>query len=119
MSPRDFDVLITDINHDKLRTEVSELIGIPYLQQATEDEANKIVTIADGLIYGNKFRNIFPCVVSYKGNARWIFFIVDIGAPVTYLSSQVSSLLSVKFPGALTKLLGVECLGHFGDSSNR
>ena len=80
-----------DMNDAKLRTEISELIGIPYLQPATKDEADKIVT---GLIYGDKYRVIFPCVVGYKSKAYWIFFLLDLGAPVTYLSSQVRFTLS-------------------------
>jgi hypothetical protein len=34
---------------------------------------------------------MFPCVVSVKDRAHWVFFIVDPGAPLTYLSAQVSA----------------------------
>ena len=97
VDPKDYDVLIKDMSDNKLRTEIAELLGVPYLQKATEDEANKKIEIATGMTYstsivdGAKFRTVFPCVVSFEDNARWVFFIVDTGAPLTYLSAQVSA----------------------------
>jgi len=74
-----------------LRTDIAELLGVPYLQKATKDEANKKIEIATGIIYGTKFRMVFPCVVSFEDNARWVFFILHTGAPLTYLSTHVSA----------------------------
>ena len=91
VSPKDFDVLITDMDNQKLRSEVAELIGIPYLEKTTKNEANNKVDLGHGIVYGNKFRTIFPCVVGLNDEARWVFFIVDSGAPLTYLSVQVSA----------------------------
>ena len=97
VDPKDYDVLITDISDNKLRTEIAELLGVPYLQEATKDEANKKIEIATGMTYttsitdGAKSRMVFPCVVSFKDNARWVFFIVDTSAPLTYLSAHVSA----------------------------
>ena len=97
VNPEDYDVLIMGMNDNKLRTEIAELLGVPYLQKATEDEANKKIEIATGMTYttgiagGTKFRTVFPCVVSFEDNARWVFFIVDTGAPLTYLSTHVSA----------------------------
>jgi hypothetical protein len=90
VDPKDYDVLITDVNDNKLRTEVSELVGIPYLKEAIKDEANDKVKIGHGIIYGMKQRSIFPCIVSFQDKAHWVFFIVDSGSPLTYLSVQVS-----------------------------
>jgi hypothetical protein len=90
VDPKDYDVLITDVNDNKLRTEISELVGIPYLKEATKDEANNKVKIGHGIIYGMKQRTIFPCIVSFQDKAHWVFFIVDSGSPLTYLSVQVS-----------------------------
>ena len=91
----DHDVIITDMSDytsdNMLRTEIAELLGAPYLQKATKDEANKKIEIATGIIYGTKFRMVFPLVVSFKDNARWVFFIVHTGAPLTYLSTHVSA----------------------------
>ena len=97
VDPEDYDVLITDMSDNKLRTEIAELLGVPYLQEATKDEANKKIEIATGMTYttsitdGAKSRMVFPCVVSFKDNARWVFFIVDTSAPLTYLSAHVSA----------------------------
>ena len=90
VDPKDYDVLVTDITDKKLRSEIAELAGVAYLEKATKDEANKKVDIGYGFLYGNKYHPIFPCIVSFRNKAHWVFFIVDSSAPLTYLSSQVS-----------------------------
>lgn len=90
MSATDYDVLIPDITDQLLRNEIAELAGIQYLQKATEADKGK-VNVGCGFFYGNKFRPIFPCVVTSREQSRWVFFLVDSGAPLTYLSAQVCS----------------------------
>ena len=90
VDPKDFDVLITDLSDNKLRIDVADIVGIPYLQRASEDEANEVVKTGQGFFYGRKRRPIFPCVVGIEGKAHWVFFVVDTSAPLTYLSVQVS-----------------------------
>lgn len=91
--PNDFDVLITDVSDQTPRTEISELVGIPYLQKANKEEANKRIEIGSGFLYGNASRPIFPCVVKFEGEeerAHWVFFLVDSCSPSTFISAQVS-----------------------------
>lgn len=95
IDPKDFDVLITDIDEEKLRSEIAEVMGIQFLAKATEEDANTVVEIGHGYIFGRNVRTIFPCVVSHDGKAHWVFFIVDSGAPLTYLSVQTSELFGI------------------------
>ncbi|KAF8455263.1 hypothetical protein BDZ91DRAFT_746834 [Kalaharituber pfeilii] len=95
VDPKDFDVLITDVNDESLRNEISQVVGIPYLAKATEADANEVLKAGHGLIYGRKLRTIFPAAVGHKGKAHWVFFILDTGAPLTYLSSQASELFGI------------------------
>lgn len=88
VDPEDFDVLISDVDDEKLRGEIAETVGIPYHAEAAKEDANKVVEIGDCYFYGRKLRAIFPAVVaSKKGKAHWVFFIVDTGSPLTYLSA--------------------------------
>jgi hypothetical protein len=91
----EFDILLTDITEKTLRTAVAELTGISYLQDASsENEANLKVEHGSGFLYGPNFRPIFPCIVkNKKGNAKWVFFVVDSGSPATYLSATVSVII--------------------------
>jgi hypothetical protein len=89
VDPKDYDVLITDIDNNTLQSEISKLAGIPYLKEATKDEADKVPKKIRGFTYGSKFRQILPCVLNIEDQARWVFF-VDSGAPLTYISTQVS-----------------------------
>jgi hypothetical protein len=86
----DFDVLITDVNDGLLRTEVAEVLGVPYLAKATPEEAEKRPSMSRGILYGRNLRPIFPCVVSSGSKAHWVFFIADTGSPRSYISAQVS-----------------------------
>jgi hypothetical protein len=90
VDPKDYDVLLSDMDNNTLRSEVSKRAGIPYLQEASKDEADEVPGEINGFFYGPKSRMILPCVLSIENKARWVFFIVDGGAPVTYISSQVS-----------------------------
>ena len=106
MDPKDYDVLLTDITDTALRSDIAELAGVAYLEKATIDEANTKVDIGYGFLYGSKFRPVFPCIVRSKNKAHWVFFIVDSGAPVTYLSSRVSVATYRKNSSLLTLTLG-------------
>ena len=88
--PKDYDVLITDMTNETLQSEISELVGIPYLQEATKDQADEVAREIHGFLYGRKLRQILPCFLSIEDKSRWVFFFVDSGAPLTYISSHVS-----------------------------
>ena len=90
VDPKDYDVLITDIDNDTLHSEISKLLGIPYLKEATKDEADMMPTKLHGFTYGQTFRMIFPCILGCEDQARWVFFVMDSAAPLTYISTQVS-----------------------------
>ncbi|KAF8469045.1 hypothetical protein BDZ91DRAFT_83279 [Kalaharituber pfeilii] len=88
-------VWITDVKDENLRHEISQVVGIPYLSKATVADANEVHKVGNGFIYGRELRTIFPAVVGHKGKAHWIFFILDTGSPLTYLSSQASELFGI------------------------
>jgi hypothetical protein len=92
VGPEGHDVLITDVTDEKLRTELSAIMGIEYLAKATEAEANRVPDMGEAIIFGSCNRTIFPCVVSHKYKAHWVFFLLDSGSPTTYLSEAVSAL---------------------------
>ena len=95
----DYDILITDISHQKLETTIAEELGIPYLSQVAVADAKEVVEIGEGYIRGDTVRPIVPLVVSHKDEARWVFFIVDTGAPLTYLSAQARAAhVLIKIP---------------------
>lgn len=73
VDPMDYDVLISDVDDERLRGEVAEIVGIQYHAEATKEDANKVVEIGDCCIYGWKFRTIFPVVVCNGSQAHWVF----------------------------------------------
>jgi len=79
VDPNDYDVLITDVDDHTLHNEISDLVGIPYLKEATKEEADKVADSLRGFVYGRKYRMIAPCVLKIEDNAHWVFFIVNGG----------------------------------------
>ena len=88
--PHGYDVLIPDINQKILANELSEVADVKYHSVATEKDANEVVDVGKGFVFGRNSRLMFPCVVTYRGISRWVFFLADAGAPRTYLSTEVS-----------------------------
>ena len=45
------------------------------------------------MLFGPMLRAIFPAIVSndYKDKAYWIYFIIDTGSLLTFLSTQVNT----------------------------
>jgi hypothetical protein len=86
-----YDVLITDISENTLRTEISRVFGIDYLAKATEDDAKREVDAINGYLYGDGRRAMVPCVVSNGNKAYWVHFLVRTGAPATFLSKKVNA----------------------------
>jgi len=82
--------LYKDMNSDKLHSEISEILDIPYLKEATKYEADKVADQINGYMYGQMLHLMFPCVLSIEDKARWVFFILDTEADATYLSTEVS-----------------------------
>ena len=78
------------MNNETLESEISEVVGISYLKEATKNEADKVVDEIHSFSYDWKRRPILPCVLGIGNKVRWVFFVVDSGAPVTYISGQVS-----------------------------
>ena len=52
IAPDNYDVLITGVDDGKLRSEISQGLGIHCLGKATEDNANKVAKYIDGYVYG-------------------------------------------------------------------
>lgn len=89
----DYDILLTDVNNEKLWGEIVEIVGIPYHAEATKKD-NRVIEIGDCYLYGRKLRKIFLTVVSYEDRAYWVFFVVDIvSTDVSFSSGRCSYLL--------------------------
>ncbi|KAG0640738.1 hypothetical protein HOY80DRAFT_1021745 [Tuber brumale] len=93
---KDYDILIPDIDVQKLKNKMAGLAGIPYHSPATREEANAVVKIGDCFLCGPNLRIIFPAILSSpEGKAHWVFFFVNTGSSQTYLSTQTSDLFGI------------------------
>lgn len=84
--PLEYDVLLTDIKSETLHTKISESCKLHYLAITNTTYSNAVV----GILYGDGYRFIIPLAVSFEksADARTVYFIVDTGAPGTYLSEE-------------------------------
>jgi len=108
IDPNDYGVVISGITDAKLRTDIAEVVGIKYLTRASQEEADKVIDVGDCYIFGPKSRLIFPAVVSLEGNHHWIFFLLDTGIPLSYLSFEVSVVVFLLPEGLSLILAGLQ-----------
>ena len=114
-NPKDYDVLLKDVDYHVLQDEISTLGGIPYLQEATMSDAVKKLREATAFVFGSMHRMIFPAAVHNADidKAHWIYFLIDTGSPLTYLSSQVNTLIYGNSMYIIANLtLGCKVAGH-------
>jgi hypothetical protein len=92
MSANKFDILLTDVDEEDLKTEISTLLGSKYLSE-TSPLSNPRPTI-HGILYGQYDRPILPLVVAVrKSPSIIVHFLFDTGSPFTYLSEEVCGAL--------------------------
>ena len=84
--PKDYGVLISDVEFETLEEKIAEELAILYLPKATELQAKEVVQVGNGYICGSKSRPIVPFVVDHKGEARRVFSIVDSASPLTSMT---------------------------------
>lgn len=92
VKPQSYDVLLTDINDNTLRGEISEGLGVQYLEKAVGVDAARPVDFINGYLHGVRRHPVLACPV-YKNEvteALWVIFILNTGAPSTYLCSKVN-----------------------------
>ncbi|KAI9767199.1 MAG: hypothetical protein M1840_005798 [Geoglossum simile] len=79
IDPKDYDVLITDVDDEKLRTEVADILKLVMV----------LYTVGVSARYSHVPSAITAKPIGY-------FFIFDTGAPLTYLSARACNLLGIK-----------------------
>ncbi|KAF2014503.1 hypothetical protein BU24DRAFT_423436 [Aaosphaeria arxii CBS 175.79] len=89
------DVSISDLQDKDMRTDLSELFGIPYLATASKQEADEAQKTLQGMLFGPKRRPVVASTVRFEGQCKWVFFMVNTGAYYTYLSSQAYQALGL------------------------
>jgi len=89
------DGLLSDVNEALLFTRISDKFGLQYLSVAEiGDEFFPVDEERHGIVYGEHSRPMIalPCQHGDKP-LRWVFFIVDTGAPTTEISPRAMDLL--------------------------
>ncbi|KAL1964762.1 hypothetical protein VTN77DRAFT_6629 [Rasamsonia byssochlamydoides] len=119
VTPDQFDVFLADVTYSKLKTDMSQIFGVEYLSQATDADAKHISDIDQAISHGETYRTIYPCVVCIRDKAYWVFFIIDSGAPFTYLSSQACKVFGIKEGKPKSaRLAGHNCIIRMSPSSS-
>ena len=87
IDPSDFDVVLTDLNYDKLMREVSHELNVQYLSPAEVPDEELEGSLLNGILWGSNSRPLINLVVSstkYNKPVN-IIFIVDTACPYLYL----------------------------------
>jgi hypothetical protein len=93
--PNLYDILLSDIDDEILRNDISEALASPYLSETPH--LSSPIPKVNGVVFGRLGRIFFPLVVAIRGSPSYIIhFIYDSGSPFTFLSRQVCGVLEPK-----------------------
>ena len=84
-------VLLTDINHKTLKGEISELVKMKYHSRVPYGEEQDVPPQIRCFMYGCNNQTTCPTAVTHMDLSFNVFFLLDPGSPVTYLSPQVDN----------------------------
>lgn len=87
-----YDVFATDVTHDVLCRQIARELGRPYLQPATPAD---IWFPVEGKIYGQGRRHMLNLVVTRNKKRVFVSFLLDTGAPNTYIASAACDALGL------------------------
>lgn len=83
-SPRDFDVLLSDVHSNDLHHVISDRLYTSYLGNA--EEGNFVE--AAGIVWGSHNRVFVATVVKRKDMMKHVHFLVDTGSPYTFMCEE-------------------------------
>ncbi|KAF9345620.1 hypothetical protein BGX26_002938 [Mortierella sp. AD094] len=78
-----FDLLLTDVADDDLRRDISTQLGVNYLSESTPEQEK--MKLNRGVVWGPNNRLFVPLSVALDAVPINTHFLIDTGAPVTYL----------------------------------
>ena len=79
------DMLLTDLTEKMLYDEIAKKLGVSYLADSQQSSVQEVA----GIIIGKNERLMVPLIVEIKKKRKIVIFLVDTGAPDTYLSRNV------------------------------
>lgn len=78
-----FDLPLTDVADDDLKRDISTQLGVQYLSESTPAQSG--MKCNRGVVWGVNNRLFVPMSVGLDAEPVNVHFLVDTGAPVTYL----------------------------------
>lgn len=95
VSPKSVDVMLTDVDEDLLNGEISRVLHVQYLSSVPQPQYSHTIT---GYVHGNMYRPVVNMVLASRDTPTAginVIFIIDTGAPYTYISRTVARALNV------------------------
>src|SRR3954471_12079359 len=83
--PRNFDILLTDIDTEDVHESIPRKLNVEYLSDAPNELDGDIT----GIMYGPHFRLFCATTIRIKNKIKMVIFLVDTGSPTTFISEEV------------------------------
>ena len=106
--PRNFDILLTDIDSKDLHENISKQLNVKYLSDAPNELNGDIV----GIVYGFNLRLFCATTVKIKNKVKMVIFLVDTGSPTTFISENVLRSFGVEMADPVNGYMNVGVNGR-------
>lgn len=106
--PKQYDILLLDLCSRDLH-ELGTKLNLTYLGDASEEHIGKEIS---GNLWGPNHRALIPLVVRRKGYRKLVFFLIDTGAPSTYLSEETLRALGIEVVDDAGFIVNINGVNH-------
>jgi hypothetical protein len=95
IDPSVYDVLLSDVNHELLMSEISDRLGVTYLSSAENLTKERTLPSVSGILFGANSRPMINLAISSKKYKKLIkiIFLVDTGSPHLYICEKALEAL--------------------------
>ena len=84
VTPSIYDIMLLDVCDKDVEELVAPLVNAKHLGETQKQVTDEVI----GIIYGSNFRLFAPFIVEMKGKIKEVVFLIDNGAPKTYVTEK-------------------------------
>ncbi|GES99833.1 hypothetical protein GLOIN_2v1766521 [Rhizophagus clarus] len=106
--PRDFDLLLTDIDLEDIHERIPRKLDVKYLSDAPNELKGNI----PGIMYGPHLRLFCATTIRIKDKIKMVTFLIDTGSSTTFISREVLCSFGIEMDDPVNDYINVGINGR-------